>query len=322
VRLLGLLARRLALSALALVAITVLTYGLVRVLRPERYGGESVVGGTAHDVNRALLHLDFGHACRWPGCPPIHDMWTAGVAADLWLLGGGLLVGVVVGVAAGLWCAARPRSLPARVLEGAAMVVYCTPVYVSALLLLLLFNPAFGRLWHLPGFFDAAPESYVPPWVSPWDWLRAYLVPSIVLGAPIAAACLRLMLAHTIEELDRHYVRTAWAKGLRRRRVIRRHAAPPAYLSLGSYIWGALPMVVTNVVLVEWVFDVPGFLKYAKRALGQDKGFPGMDIPMLQAIALWSGVLIVLLSMAVDVATAVLDPRVRAATGPARTASA
>jgi ABC-type dipeptide/oligopeptide/nickel transport system permease component len=99
--------------------------------------------------------------------------------------------------------------------------------------------------------------------------------------------------------------------------VIRRHAAPPAFLSLSSYLWGAIPTIVTNLVLVEWVFDVPGFFKYAKRAIGQDKAFPGIDIPMLQAIALWSGVLIVVVSVLADLAVGLLDPRVRGATGRA-----
>jgi peptide/nickel transport system permease protein len=316
-RLLGALARRIGLAALALVAITILTYGLVRVLRPERYGGEGVLTGTAHDTGRALLHLDFGHACQWPGCPRIHALWVAGIAADLWLLAGGLILGVGLGAGAGLWCAARPRSLAARVVEGAAMVLYCTPVYVSGLLLILLFNPAFGRLLHVPAFFDVSPESYVSPLASPWDWLRSYAVPSLVLGAPIAAACLRLTLAMTVQELGSPHVRTAWGKGLRRRRVIRRHAAPPAFLSLSSYLWGAIPTIVTNLVLVEWVFDVPGFFKYAKRAIGQDKAFPGIDIPMLQAIALWSGVLIVVVSVLADLAVGLLDSRVRGATGRA-----
>jgi peptide/nickel transport system permease protein len=67
--------------------------------------------------------------------------------------------------------------------------------------------------------------------------------------------------------------------------------------------------MVTNMVLVEYVFSVPGFFRHMKRALGQA---PGIDIPTLQALALWAAVLIVMLSLLADLAIARLDPRIRA----------
>src|SRR2546423_1764899 len=48
---------------------------------------------------------------NWKGCPHIRDMWVRGVAWDLWLLAGGLAIGVVAGVLSGLWCAGHPRTL-------------------------------------------------------------------------------------------------------------------------------------------------------------------------------------------------------------------
>jgi ABC-type Fe3+ transport system permease subunit len=65
---------------------------------------------------------------------------TRSYAADLWLLGGGLPFGVLGG-AAGVWRATRPRTLGARVLEAGAMLAFCTPVYVVGLGLLLLLSP-------------------------------------------------------------------------------------------------------------------------------------------------------------------------------------
>ncbi|HEY7620654.1 MAG TPA: hypothetical protein VH834_12825, partial [Solirubrobacteraceae bacterium] len=65
-----------------------------------------------HDVDRALFHLDFGHTCGWPGCPPIHTLWMRGLAGDLWMLAGGMLFGVVGGVTAGAWCAATQPAAP------------------------------------------------------------------------------------------------------------------------------------------------------------------------------------------------------------------
>ena len=78
-----------------------------------------------------------------------------------------------------------------------------------------------------------------------------------------------------------------------------------------------VPTFVTNMVLVEYVFFIPGFFGQTKRALGQVPELPpGYDIPMLQALALWAAVLIVVVSALADLALVLLDPRVRASRRP------
>jgi len=95
------------------------------------------------------------------------------------------------------------------------------------------------------------------------------------------------MQAGMLEVLESDYVRSAAAKGLSQRCIVRHHAAPPAYLSVASLLGTWVPSFVTNMVLVEFVFFVPGFFGQTKRALGQiPERPPGYDIPMLQALAL------------------------------------
>src|SRR6185503_17985322 len=114
------------------------------------------------------------------------------------------------------------------------------------------------------------------------------------------------------------YVRTARAKGLPHARVVRRHAGPSAYVSVASLFGASAPFMVTNMVLIEYVFSVPGFFRHMKRALGQAPGWPPtIDIPTLQALALWAAVLIVVLSLLADLAIAGLDPRIRSGGGRA-----
>jgi peptide/nickel transport system permease protein len=280
----------------------------MRALRPEEYPGQPFWGGLRTDLDHAFLHFDFGEACMFRGCPKVHALWVRGYAADLWLLGGGLLTGLLGGIAAGIWCVTHWRSPGARAIESLAMLAFCTPVYVVGLGLLLLFSPAFG-LWHLPYFFD--PHSYVSPLESPWGGLRSLLVPSLVVGAPLGALCLRLTIALTRDELGENHVQTAIAKGLTHRRVVRRHAAPAAYASIASLMSVTIPAVVTNLVLVEWVFSIPGFFRHTKRALAQATP-PTIDVPTLQALALWAAVLIVVMSAIADIALVKLDPRLRA----------
>src|SRR4051794_17185115 len=314
------LLRRLAFAPVVVLVVAGVSYAMPRVLRPELYGPDrpSVLSGTAHDVGRVFLHFDFGRACNWQGCPHIHTMWSRGVAWDLWLLAGGLIIGSVGGVLAGLWCVRRPRSLASRFVESSAMVLFCAPVYVVGLFLLKTFNPTFGIL-PLPAFFDATPK-WVSPWGAPWDWFRQLLVPWLVLAAPLAAMCLRLTLNTMLEALDEDFVRTGTAKGLSRRRVMVRHAGPASYVTTASFVGISVPLVVTNLVLVERTLAVPGFLRHTWKALGNmDAGHDRLndltiqpDFPMLAGLTVWGCVLIVVLGLISDAILPWLDPRIRA----------
>jgi ABC-type dipeptide/oligopeptide/nickel transport system permease component len=166
--------RRLAFAPIVFLVVTAVTYGAPRILRPDRYPGEQFLPGLAQDLNRVFFHLDFGCAVILRGCPPIRDLWLSGVWWDLWLLVGAVVFGAGGGILAGVWCARRPRSLSARLLEAAAMAAYCAPVFFVGLFVLWLFNPIYGRI-PLPFFFDADPR-WVRPWTAPWDWFRQLLL--------------------------------------------------------------------------------------------------------------------------------------------------
>ena len=306
----GVLLRRLAWAVATVVLTACFAYGLIRLLRPETYGGgENLFVGTWHDVDRAVFHLTLGD-------PYLRELWLDGLWADVYLLVGGAVSAVVIGVAGGVWCASRPRSLPGRALESGAMVLLCTPPYVMALALLLLFEPTFG-LVKLPLFFEV--HVYAPPLEDPWAFFRSMLVPWLVVGAPLGAAILRLTIALTIDAMGEQWVRTARAKGLGNAKVVRRHAAPSGYATVASLFGASAPILVMNIVLVEVVFSLPGFFRHLRRALGQNVGGDDkvIDIPMIQAISIWAAVLIVALSLIGDLAIARLDPRIRSGGRPA-----
>jgi peptide/nickel transport system permease protein len=128
---------------------------------------------------------------------------------------------------------------------------------------------------------------------------------------------LRLTLATVIDELDEDYVRTAYAKGLAGRTVIRRHAAPASYVTTASFVGVSIPLMVTNMVLVERVVSFPGFFGFTWRALGhlQSEGPHSVDLPMIQALTLWGAVLIIVSSLILDAVLRHLDPRIRATAG-------
>ena len=317
----GALARRILFAPVVLVAVAVVIYGGLRILRPDLYPpGDPLVGGIVHDLDRALLHLDLG--CAPPGglpgstakasgiCTPVRVLWQRGMAADIWLLAGSIVIGIVGGVLGGLWCAGHPRTLAARALQTGAALAYCAPVYFVGLALLYLFNPVLG-IFHVPGFFDAVPR-WASPFTDPWTWLRTLLVPWLVLAAPLAGMCLRLTLATAREITQEDFVRTAVAKGLTTNTVVRRHVGRPTFGATVSFAPVSLPLFLTNVMLVERVFSVPGFFHSVWRAIGHN-GQSVIDLPIIIAAALWTTVLVIVLAMLADAIVGRLDPRVRGA---------
>jgi peptide/nickel transport system permease protein len=307
---------RLTAEGIGVVAITAaFAFAIPRWARPDLYPDETGLGGVVHAMGRAFFRLDFGVACGWPGCPSVHEMWSRGYAADIWMLFGTVAIGIGAGFALGVWCAGRAGSRRARLVETAATLLYCAPVYVTGWAVLLLFHGSFGA-FPLPYFFDALPV-WASPFQAPWDWFRTMLVPWLVAAAPLAAMCLRLVVAMIRERLHSDPVRTAIAKGVPHKRVLRRHAGPFAYASTASLVGVSAPVVVINLILVERLFSVPGFFLHTWRATGHTD-MPGrrpafIDYEMLTGIAVWGALFVVVLSFAMDFALSRLDPLVRTA---------
>jgi ABC-type dipeptide/oligopeptide/nickel transport system permease component len=170
---LGFLIRRLFFAVVVLVVIAVIDYAMF-----------------GDPLSRVFLHLDFGCATSHYGCPPVKEVWSEYWQADVYLLIGGLALGVVAGITAAVFCAGRPRSLATRAVETAGLIFYSMPAYLFGFGVLLLFEPSFGVL-PLPFFFH--PLDYQDPYADPWMFVQAMIVPWIVVAAPFAAVVMRLV---------------------------------------------------------------------------------------------------------------------------------
>lgn len=294
--------------AVGVVLATMLIVSLVaRALMPGLDPSRGVLDGVAHDLDRMLLHLDFGQSTSMVGRPAVADVFDRSWGPDLSLLIGGVVTGAAGGALFGALAAAHPRSMLARGLDAAATIALCTPVYVLGFCVLLLFEPSFGA-FKSPLFFE--PGRYDTLAADPWAWLQSMLVPWLLVGAPIGGVVLRLMVSGTQEALQEPYVRTAVAKGLTWRTVVRRHAARPTWPTLAAFLGTQARQTVLNIALVEYVFFVPGFFQNMKKALGSGGGVGSADVPLLQGMAVWSAVLVMLVATVAEVAVARLDPRV------------
>jgi len=285
------------------VGVTGLTWLSVNALRPDLRAGDDrlIFVALADFLQSAFLHFDFGTA-RTAGNREVEQLIRQGLPVDLALLAGGLAVGLLGGIAGGAVCAARPRTLAARALETVAVLFMCTPVYVVGLALLLLFGAGLGIV--LAGGLSI-PTSYTPFAESPLRWAGSLLAPWLVLGLPLAGVCLRMMRASMSEVLHEDYLRTARAKGLRDRAVVRRHAVPSALAPVFSLTGVTMPIVITNLVLIEQVFSVPGVFT------GMRRGIAAGDFELLFGLTAVAAGLVAVSGLVTDLLLVWLDPRMR-----------
>src|SRR4051794_41859482 len=92
-------------------------------------------------LERVFFHFDFGVSCSYPGCPPITRLWGRAWLADVYLLLGGLVLGVAAGLAAAAYCAPHPRTLVTRPPQTLPPVLYSPPGFPFAPGPLVLFWP-------------------------------------------------------------------------------------------------------------------------------------------------------------------------------------
>ncbi len=293
------LAARLTGIVVVVVAATACAWIMFHVLRPQLFSGEE--DSLPRYLERAFLHFDFGHSQQGSE-RPVADLIREGLPADVSLLAGGLLFGVVAGVGGGVLCARRPRGTMSQAVQAVAMVAFCAPVYVVGLTALLLFGADIGRLDLGVGI----PLHYVNFAHSPTGWLGALIVPWIVVGLPLAGMCLRVMLGQMVEVEGEDYIRAARAKGLSERAVLRRHTAPVALGPTAMLASSAMPLLITNAVLVEQVFSIPGVFRDLTRSIGTS------DTTLILGMTAVGAFLIAMTTLLFDLLLVWLDPRVRA----------
>jgi peptide/nickel transport system permease protein len=257
-------------------------------------------------LSDTFLHLSLGDS------PPVfqeslHDLVLDGLPVDVALLVGGTLLGIAIGLATGVASGARRRSGLDRALSVGSALALSAPVYWFGFIVLTLFAPQSGYLIQIP--FLSWYGGYVPFGEDPLRWLQSLWVPWLVLAAPLAAMCHRMTRASIAEALDEDFIRTARAKGVPEKRVMRRHAlraALPPVLGLASV---SVALMVTNVILIEPAFRLPGFFRQAD--IGQFRGeqshVPSLDV--VQALVLEAALLISVTMLLADLLRARIDPR-------------
>jgi peptide/nickel transport system permease protein len=131
------------------------------------------------------------------------------------------------------------------------------------------------------------------------------ITPALILGFRLSAITMRMLRSSMLEVLRQDYVRTAWAKGLRERTVIVRHALKNAFIPVITVIGGQVGFLIGGVAVIESIFNLPGIGRTMITAIRQ------RDIPVIQTVLFFFAAAIVLINLLVDLSYAWLDPRIR-----------
>jgi peptide/nickel transport system permease protein len=212
---------------------------------------------------------------------------------------GALVLWMLIGVTSGVFAALRRGRWQDKLVTATAMFFYSFPSFFIALVLLYFVVIQWNWLPY---------PSYVPLTQDPLRWLQTMILPWLALALIYAGFYTRITRSQMLETLGEDFIRTARAKGLPEREVIRKHALRAGLTPIVSAAGVDFALVLGGAVIVESIFTLPGIGKLALDSVVT------LDLPILAATVLVAAFFVVLMSTIVDLLYAVLDPRVRVTT--------
>jgi peptide/nickel transport system permease protein len=195
----------------------------------------------------------------------------------------------------GVFAAARQGRVGDWAVMTLSQIGLAVPAFWLAMLLVLVF--AVWLRWLPPGGF--------PGWADPWAALRALLLPVVALALVQASVLTRVTRSAVIGAMRLDFVETARAKGLAGGAVLRRHVLPNALIPIVTIVGLQFGGLVTGTIVIENVFSLPGLGRLAFQAIAN------RDLPTVQALVTLFAVSVVVVNFLVDVAYALIDPRLR-----------
>lgn len=206
------------------------------------------------------------------------------------------LMALLLAVPVGTLSAQRRESALDKLFSSTAFATMSMPVYVMALVLILLFSLRLG-------WFPAT--GYTPLLESPWRNLRSFVLPAASIALVEWVPLMRVLRSDMIAVLQEDYILMARAKGLPPHRILFRHALKPASLTLLTLLGLQVGHLMGGALIVETVFALPGIGRLLVGAVYEQ------DHNLVQGCILLIAVAYVAVNFVVDALYAVLDPRLR-----------
>lgn len=206
-----------------------------------------------------------------------------------------LVLTILISVPLGLYCASHPDSPADNIIRFLAVVLMSIPIFWLGTLVLVY--PAIWWKYSVPlefvGFFE-----------NPAANMKMFLVPAIVGAVTQSGMMIRAVRTMTLETLRQDYVRTAWAKGARERRVMYQHAFRNSLIPIITLFGGAVAGLIGGSVVLENMFNIPGIGQQLVSALNN------RDYILAQGCTVVFAIFVMLVNLLVDLAYTWCDPRV------------
>lgn len=305
-------AGRVAQSAVAVLGVSLLVFGIVRLsgdptllllgleARPEQHAALREQLGLNDPLHvqyvrfvTSALHGDLGRSIRWE--EPAGPLVLQHLPATVELAVAAIVLAVLIGVPLGAAGAIRRGSLADRLALAASVLGQSMPGFWLGMMLVLVF--AVG-LRLLPVGGRGGPEHLI--------------LPSVTLAIYFAASISRLTRAAMLTSLSSDYVRFARIKGVSLRDVVFRHALRNAAIPVISLVALDFATLLGGAVIVETIFAWPGVGWLAVEAIY------ARDYPVVQAVTILTSLVFVFVNLGTDLLYIVLDPRIRLARSDAR----
>jgi peptide/nickel transport system permease protein len=330
------LAKRLGISLLTILGIVVVVFFIVRVVPgdaaslragpyatderieqiADRYGLNDPLPEQFVDYVSGFAQGDLGVSIRTD--QPVLEELTDRLPASLELAVYSVLLAALIGIPLGILAAARQGTWIDNIARIFAVVGSSMALFWLGLLLIFFF--AFKLGW-FPGPVDRLAVGTEPPpsytgfytidgvlsgdFAVTWEAMRYLALPVFTLGFVLAAPILKMVRAATVEALDSDFVRTAKAVGVSGPRLLFVDGFRNALIPVTTTIGIVFGFMLGGNIIVEFLFSWPGVGRYAFDAIST------RDLESLQGFVIMVGVLYVILNVVIDIAYAVIDPRIR-----------
>ena len=241
-----------------------------------------------------VVRFDFGTSL-WTGQPVTEELLIRlPLSLELALLA--TMVSVVIAIPLGMLAAVRQDTWVDYVVRVVSIGGLAIPGFWVGILCILGLVIFFG--W-------GPPLEFTPPWVDPWANFEMMVWPVVTVGYRYSAVTTRMTRSTVLEVLREDYIRTAWAKGLRERTVVIRHALKNAMLPVITLIGTEFAFLIGGLVVTETVFTLNGIGRFVVDAVAH------RDYPVVQALVFLIAFGFVIVNLLVDLTYAWFDPRIR-----------
>jgi len=276
-----------------LLIVSLITFGLMRLIPGDPAAAIAGMSATADQL--ALIRKDLGldepfvvQLVKWYG-----GLLQGNLGRSI-LMGQDVLQVTLIRLPVTI--ALAMYALVLTLLLGMVSGIISVPNFFLGLLMILLFAVHLG--WLPTG-------GYIPLWQDPIGWLRTSTMPALSLALLQMGLLARITRSTMLEVLRQDYIRTARAKGLPRRVVVVKHALTNALIPITTVVGIIISLSISGAVVTESLFSIPGMGQLLTQAV------LNRDYPMVQGGLLLTTTFLVLVNILVDIAYAILDPRVR-----------